>query len=571
MAADIKLERHRLFMSEVGSRMLSTAVGALFVGAIFYQSASFKTLMIWFLAVLFVSFNSWFIISRHNLQAISTKSILNLSMAVQYWHWVNLYLALTWGLLWAATPFLFFPDASQVQMLCVLMLIVVIASTPSVTMGSYPDVYVLFLTPVFFSFGWHLWGADFDSEWLPRIIAPVTWASLVVFSLIIHRTQIESIILRLEHRDSEKLAVQRNQAKTRFVAVASHDLRQPIQAARLYAETMQKNPQLRTNQTVNNLADSLHSAGLLLDRLLDLSKMDAGVIKVEKRIQPIGELLSRVASIHRIQAEEKLLKFHYSSDRVWAEIDEHLVGEILDNLLANAIRYTPSGSVWLKASSRNGYVEIQVRDTGVGMTSAELKLAFEEFSQLGDSDKDLQQGMGLGLPIVERLCNLHEIDIHVTSEPNKGTCFTLRLDAASKPVTDLQQYLAYAKPSSYRILLVEDEEAVADAISLLLVAEGHDVGICKDLSGTEVIMQSNWHPDILLTDDRLPNAKNSQDIINEVSKKHPNIPVIVITGNTSPERLKVLKEGNLRVLFKPVSGNELLEEIEAMLQVVDKP
>ena len=564
LAAEIQWERHNLFMSEVGSRMISSVVGAGLVGLMFYRSASTFTLFFWFAAVIFVALNSWLVIRSHNQNPAQHQPLENISY-VKHWHWLNLYLSVIWGVLWGLTPFLFFPEASQVQILSVLMLVVVLVSTPSVTMGCYPDIYITFLTPVFFSFGWHLLDVDFGGEWLPIIIAPFTWVSLVVFSVMIHRTHMEAIILRLEHHDSEKLAQRRNRAKTRFIAVASHDLRQPVQAARLYSEAMQSNAELRNDDTINKLTDSLNSASHLLDRLLDISRMDAGVVKVDKHCQRVDETLNRLASIHGIHAQEKSLDFVLENPQLWSEMDASIIGEILDNLLANAIRYTEKGSIFLRAKNQQGNIVVEVEDTGIGMTETQLEDAFEEFVQLGDNEKGPRQGMGLGLPIVKRLCQLHGVELSAESKLGKGTCFSLTWPASQKPCDPLPIVHNTSALGTVRILLVEDEEQVADAISAVLVSIGHDVAVCHNLEQVQQLMQQAWTPDILLTDDRLPQGKNALDVIECVHRKYMHLPVLVITGNTSPERLTTLQGSHLNVLFKPVSGQNLQIAINQLL------
>lgn len=568
LATEIQWERHNLFMSEVGSRMVTSVIGAGLVGLMFYSSAPFTALAIWFVAIAFVALNSWLIIRHHYRHPVQNQSQENIGY-VRRWHWLNLYLAVIWGILWGLTPFLFFPEASQVQILSVLMLVVVLVSTPSVTMGCYPDIYITFLTPVFFSFGWHLLDVDFGGEWLPVIIAPFTWISLVVFSVMIHRTHMEAIILRLEHRDSEKLAQRRNQAKTRFIAVASHDLRQPVQAARLYAEAMQGNEQLRNDDTINKLTASLHSASQMLDRLLDISRIDAGVVKVEKKRQRLDDTLNRIAAIHAIHAQEKSLRFSLESQPLWTDMDGGIVSEILDNLLANAIRYTEKGSVTLRARNQQGMITVDIEDSGIGMSEAELQDAFEEFVQLGDNKEASRQGMGLGLPIVKRLCQLHGIQLAVISRPGKGTTVTLSWPAAEKPEIAAVPVSSSSNRAGLRVLLVEDEEQVADAISAVLVGAGHDVAVCHSLQQALQQLKNAWQPDILISDDRLPDGKNALDIIHAVQQVYPQLPAFVITGNTSPERLKILQDSRLNVLFKPMSGEKLLAAVYELSEGVE--
>ena len=561
LAEDLQWERHNLFMAEVGSRMVGSVIVACIVGLMFYSSATANALLTWFSGILFVAVNSWFLIRWHYRSDHENRSL----SYVRTWHWVNLYLSVIWGIFWALTPFLFFPDASQIQILSLLLLVVVASSMPSVTMGCYPDIYITFLTPVFFSFSWHLLSVDFGGEILPLIIAPLTWMMLVLFSIVIHRTHMESIILRLEHRNAQELADERTASKTRFIAVASHDLRQPVQAARLYAEAMLSNPDMRNQETSEKLARSLSSASHLLDRLLDISKLDAGVLEVNRQTIRVQKVLNEISAVHSVHALEKGIHLRVEGEPCLVSADRSILIEILDNVIGNAVRYTEQGEVTLSAYSSGGSVCLTVKDTGQGIPKSKQAIVFEEFVQL-DSGPEVvtgSAGMGLGLPIVKRLCELHAIPFEFESEVGVGTSFRFYLPRAFDEGMGVADEHTPRTQASLRILVIDDEPQITDSLSMILVAAGHDVEVAHNMQQLrDVLTSERFIPQLILSDDRLPGNLASGDMIEEVNSHLGRpVPAIIMTGNTSPERIQALKASGYPVLFKPVSNAEITSAI----------
>lgn len=552
-------------MAEVGSRMIGSVVIAAIVGAMFAGTVPLSTSLIWFSGIAFVGLNSWVLIGWHRRSEKKAPG----QNYTRLWHWINLYLSVIWGIFWALTPYLFFPDATQVQILSLLLLVVVASSMPSVTMGCYPDIYITFLTPVFFSFTWHLFSVDFGGEVLPLIIAPLTWMMLVLFSLVIHRTHMESIVLRLEHRQAQELADERTSAKTRFIAVASHDLRQPIQAARLYAEAMVSDSRMMTESIATKLSSSLTSASGLLDRLLDISKMDAGVMPVNKQSISVRQVVEEVSAIHSAHAAEKGIALTFSCDDVYVSADHNILIEILDNILSNAVRYTSQGEIKISTDVQGEGVCITITDTGCGIPSDRLALVFEEFYQVADGEGatdttgSADKGMGLGLPIVKRLSQLHNMRYELNSEEGKGTEFRVHLTSAPQPVPALTTSQPLPASKNLRILIVDDEPDITDALSLTIVSHGHDVWVANSLEEVEsALVRSGVQPDLLITDDRLPHGKNSEDVFHTVHRFCSNdIPVIIMTGNTSPDRIQSLQSLGIPILFKPVGTGVLLRLI----------
>ena len=541
--------------------MIGSVIMATLIGAMFFSVVPLSISVAWFSGIVFVGLNSWVIIRRYRANDVSAPDL----GAVRLWHALNLYLSVIWGIFWALTPFFFFPDASPIEILSLLLIVVVMSSMPSITMGCYPDIYITFLTPVFFSFSWHLLSVDFGGEALPLIIAPLTWVMLVIFSILIHKTHMESIILRLEYRNAQKQADERTNAKTRFIAVASHDLRQPVQAARLYAEAMLSDGKSSAFGTTEKLTQSLALASQLLDRLLDISKLDAGFLDVNRSPISLHRVLNEVAAVHSVQASQKGLYLRVQGESYWVNADSSILVQILDNIISNAVRYTERGGITINVERLNDDIAVSIEDSGVGIPKEKHSVVFEEFVQLDSVSMggDDPTGMGLGLSIVRRLCELHHIPFDFESDTEIGTSFRLFLPLTDVSPPSQSEIYPSRESNNLRIMLIDDEVQITDALSMILVSEGHDVEVANDFQQLkELLFAESFSPQLVLVDDRLPGNYTSEDVISEIhSHFKKTIPVIIMTGNTSPEKIKALKSSGFCILFKPVSKNQILAAI----------
>ncbi|MGB1091080.1 MAG: sensor histidine kinase, partial [Oceanobacter sp.] len=409
LADQMQWERHHLFMKEVGSRMAATFVACLLVGFLFVQSASIERLSIWFSMNLFVGLNSWLILRRYHQQPHRqqedterySQPLPEQQRTIQKWHLANLYLSLLWGFQWAALPLLFLGDASIVQIFSILLLVTITSTMPSMSMGLYPDVYVTFLTPVLGAFGWHLMSMDLGDVWLHKAMAPAVWLSLVGFSFAMFKTQIQALATRLELQHSKREVEQANHAKTRFLAAASHDLRQPLQAASMYWSAMDTPTDDNQARMFKRMGSSLNAASDMLSALLDLSRMDSGSVKPVMTAVSLNALINELNTVFRPLATQKKLQLNWIiPDHCQILCDRQMMMQILKNLIANAIQYTEKGSVEIQAWQQGNSLTISVRDTGLGIPADQQADIFEEFVQLHNSARQREKGMGLGLSIV---------------------------------------------------------------------------------------------------------------------------------------------------------------------------
>tara|TARA_R110001583_G_scaffold42509_21_gene135204 strand:+ start:8020 stop:9867 length:1848 start_codon:yes stop_codon:yes gene_type:complete len=566
LADEMQWERHHLFMQEVGPRMAATLVAAVIVGLLFVNSASTATLAIWFGMNLFVGLNSWLILGRyHNHQKghRPDPSIPKQRRAILRWHLANLYLSLLWGFQWATLPLLFLGDASIVQIFSILLLVTITSTMPSISMGLYPDIYVAFLTPVLTAFGWHLWSMDLEDVWLHKAMAPAVWLSLVGFSYAMFKTQIHALATRLELQHSKREIELANQAKTRFLVAASHDIRQPLQAASLYWSAIPDSAVANAQHPMfERLGASLKATNELLNHLLDVSRLDAGVATCQPAAIDLVELLGELRVVFSPLAERKglLLEIDQPPD-IYVWCDRAMTLQIFKNLLANAIQYTTTGAVCISIKNHSTHLQISVDDTGIGIPKSHQQAIFEEFVQLHNPGRQHTKGLGLGLAIVRRLCQLQQLPLMLESEPGHGSCFHITLPQCKAPTLPQAPYTpaAEARLAGLKVLVVDDHEDIVEALSMLLVSWDCDVWVAQGLSSLkQQLAQPACVPEVVLTDDMLGDDGQAEDVIQVVNRILESIPrIVIMTGNTLPQRMQQLQSLGLPMLHKPVQGEEL--------------
>jgi two-component system, sensor histidine kinase len=356
-------------------------------------------------------------------------------------------------------------------------------------------------------------------------------------------------------------------AKTRFLAAASHDLRQPVQALLCFASVLE--PYIGEpvgKGTYGDLMDSLDSLVGLLDALLDVSKLDAGIIKADLQSFTVGDLLSRVATEMTPVAEGKGLELRMAGSSARVRSDPLLLGRILRNLVDNAIRYTDQGRILIGCRRREGAIMIQVRDTGIGVSEDAKTHIFEEFYQVANPERDRRKGLGLGLAIVSRLTRLLDHPLSVDSVPGRGSCFSVTI-----PLTHDNGTRQPAKPTELpfdpaeqTVLVIDDEKMVANALAALLSAWGFRVMAAASVE--EALAAIGHAPAAIVADYRLREGRTGVEAVSEVQtyfRRH--IPSIVVTGDIAADRLRDIVQSGAQLLHKPVAPKELRAALQTAL------
>lgn len=361
-----------------------------------------------------------------------------------------------------------------------------------------------------------------------------------------------------------------NRAKTRFLASASHDLRQPMHTLSLFSAALTMRPlDAGSHQIALHVSTALQALSAQLDALLDVSKLDAGVVPVRCTSFSLFDFLKRHEQEYLTLATDKGLRLtvRCAAEAV-CETDEVLFGRIVRNLLENAIKYTPDGEVTVDARQDAGQWIVTVQDTGIGIPQAEHQRVFEEFYQLDNPERDRSRGLGLGLSIVRRLGQLLDLKTSISSASGGGTAITITVPQGR--ITTLPAMPGAHAPAIHgfegiRILVLDDEEAVRKGMQTLLQEFGCQVNLAGCIA--EAVAQSEaTPPDIALVDLRLRGEESGIAAIKELRRARPGLPAILVSGDTAPDRLKDAHDAGIPMLHKPVSAESLCRAIAEELQ-----
>jgi PAS domain S-box-containing protein len=362
--------------------------------------------------------------------------------------------------------------------------------------------------------------------------------------------------------DRQVQLVEENRQKSHFLAAASHDLRQPLQTLNLLNRAAQRlagsNAGLIALLERQQLA--LDSMAALLASVLDISKLDSGAVEVRPAACSIDEVFARLRSDFEPQAADRGIDLTIERSTETAFTDAELLRRLLANLVSNAIRYTQAGEIHVACVAHGRKLQIEVRDTGIGIPSDQLERVFEEFYQV-DRGTQRPEGLGLGLSIVRRLANILRCDIKLESTVGKGTTFHVDVDRSVLKEGAVERTASVELANTGRVLIVDDERAVADATCLLLELEGYEVSIAS--SEREALKRVSANPpDLIVSDFHLRGGETGVGVVTSVrSRVGHAIPVVFVTGDTAKAALAHSKIDNAVLLNKPVRADDLLAAV----------
>ncbi|MGE5477975.1 MAG: PAS domain S-box protein [Bacteroidales bacterium] len=371
---------------------------------------------------------------------------------------------------------------------------------------------------------------------------------------------------------AKEAAEEANVAKTRFLAAASHDLRQPMQALGMFVAVLAGRPMDAAQETlVSRIQDSVTALEGLLNSLLDVSKLEAGLVVPHQSEFPVAGMMERLAAEFEPLCAAAGLQLTVVPTRAVVHSDPALLERILRNLLNNAVRYTKTGRVLFGCRRQGRKLLFQVWDTGIGIPQGEIRNIFREFHQVGNLGRDRRQGLGLGLAIVERLAELLDHSIDVRSQEGQGSVFSVQVPLATRApsaVAPCQLQLGLARKGA-GILVIDDEPDVRDSLGLLLESWGHTVLSASSAEDALRRLQG-WGrvPDLILADYRLQNGDTGGQAIARVEvhlRPIAKIPAIILTGDTAPERLQQAQALGHGLLHKPVQPEALRRMIDDAL------
>lgn len=360
-----------------------------------------------------------------------------------------------------------------------------------------------------------------------------------------------------------------NQSKSRFLAAASHDLRQPVHALGLFASVAKRlKAEPERELVIDQIEASVGSLTALFNSLLDISRLDAGVLQPQIKTVLLAPMLQKLVSEYAAVADEKKLELRFRCHNLAIHTDPLLVEQIMRNLLSNALRYTESGGVLVTGRKRGGCARIEVWDTGIGIPREKQAQVFDEFYQIGNPERDRRHGVGLGLSIVKRMTTLLQHPIHLTSRVGCGSRFSLDVPLESNPIEEVRQSPQYANDNEavlfgIVIVVIDDEVDILAAVGLLLKQWGCSV-ITADsgVQASHKLQSEGVIPDIILSDHRLRYEETGITAIRTLQSTFgTNIPALLVTGDTSVNRLHDNATSGIEVLHKPLNAEKLKQAL----------
>jgi signal transduction histidine kinase/CheY-like chemotaxis protein len=394
-----------------------------------------------------------------------------------------------------------------------------------------------------------------------------------------HGHFLEAIRLRFVNLDlvddlllQKAAADEANIAKSRFLASASHDLRQPVHALGMFVGALRVcSMDEEARRLVDHIERSVSATDSLFGSLLDISRLDAGVIQSRPCAFPIRALLERVCGDYTADADRKGVRLVLCPSSLVVDSDPVLIERILRNIVSNAVRYTDRGRVLVGCRRQGARASVEVWDTGRGIPVEQQERVFQEFYQLGNPERDRTKGLGLGLAIVRRLTALLGCPLSLRSEIGRGSVFKLGIPCAAEALLQKlpsPEAMPQAVAGSGLVLVLDDEQAIQEAMRSLMTSWGFAVITAG--SGSEMLRRIATCPDqpvLIICDYRLRGEENGIDVIRQLQAEYnEDIPAMLITGDSAPDRLAEAQASGFLLLHKPVANSRLRAAIGHLLR-----
>jgi len=568
-----KQEMLHLLARQSGRVPFGKIPAILLIAALAWTSAPKAIVAGWTCAALAVLMLRWLILSRIDAHFLDRPQTgLNLSV----------WLSLINGLVMACS-LMVFPFIPEVERAVHTLVLMGLCTGAIATTAGYLPLFLSYAAPIALPLV-IIWGSlatPNQAEWIgPGLAVLIAMFIGLMISLArdTSRLYLRSFQIRSEQTElNSKLQQALNQAeiashtKTRFLASASHDLRQPIHTLSLFsAALIRRDIDTKSLQIASHMDNAIQALAAQLDTLLDISKLEAGVVDVNIKTIDIHTLLSRLFEEHMQSARHKNLHLGINGlEHLDISTDPILLERIIRNLLSNAIKYTDQGGVDLNFSIEDQRPCIEVIDSGQGIPSEEQAKIFEEFYQLNNPERNRSKGLGLGLAIVKRLTKLIDIDIDLRSSPGKGTRIRLLLPSSSLQSVTLapREELPQLAWQNIKVLVVDDEADALQAMSTLLQELSCQVS-CAHSTQSALTAARAAPPDLVLADVDLNNRAAELNLIDAFRTQHPALPVILVGGQADTQPTFGAETTPLIQLQKPVTLETLTQAIRQSLAKV---
>lgn len=480
---------------------------------------------------------------------------------------------------WASLALITLSSATMVEFMLVNSVLAGIAGSSMSLLSPVLPVFILFIGVEFTIVAFKFWLLGDASYYILTLALILYFLSLSMQARNSAHAALSAIKLRFENSEllarlrdetakavtAHQEAVEANLAKSKFLAAASHDLRQPIHALGLFLAILNRSELNEEQRQVLASAIVVNDASSeMLNTLLDFSRIEAGVVEVQVAPFSLQILFNKIENEFAPQANAKGLLYRSRDTLAVLQSDAGLVELILRNFVSNAIRYTDRGGVLVGCRQRGRHVCIEVWDSGIGIPAAQHQEVFREFHQLGNAERDRRKGLGLGLAIADGLARSLGHQISLASVPGRGSVFRIMIPVADEPVHERQEQGPVDVEAGLRhlaVLVLEDDESVRQGMCSLLTKFGCRCVAVETIEEALQYVTSNM-PDILISDYRLRGLETGVDAIAKIRAQcNRPLPAILITGDTAPERLRDAHSSGVQLLHKPVDPGILHQAI----------
>jgi len=482
---------------------------------------------------------------------------------------VYLIFALCSGIIWGSSGIIFFNPNVVTEFSFLMLLLVAMISSSMTSLSSRPIIYAAFALPTILPLSFMMFlQAESYYHWL--FFGTVTYLLVTLaFGRNLHQSIHNSLILKHQNIDlvddlkkQTDAANKANNDKSRFLAAASHDLRQPLHAINLFVESLDtKISQPDQSHDLDRIRSGLDTLSELFNALLDISRLDSDSVQINKIDFQLEDLMQKLVDQFSLEADAKNLNLNLQDCQQFVHSDPILLERLIRNLLSNAIRYTQKGSISIFCGSLSkGSIQIHIVDTGIGIAEHDKDKIFSEFYQLHNPERDRSKGLGLGLAIVRRISNLLEHPVKLHSKPEQGTEFIIEVkegkfsqqSAITQPI-----YLNENKLETLKVLVIDNELDILEAMNHLLSSWKCQV---KTIDSTDKALKSiseGYIPQFILSDYRMPGVFNGAEIVEKILQTTGYIPALIITGETGADVIAEIKAKNFIILNKPLKPAQL--------------
>jgi signal transduction histidine kinase/CheY-like chemotaxis protein len=475
------------------------------------------------------------------------------------------------GTIWGLAGIVLFPDGALQYQLFILFVLVGMGAGAVTSLTTYMPAFYAYFLPSMLPVCFVLFSLASPIYVSLAVMTVAYVTALSFFGHNINRSFLQSLNLRFENinlvrelSEQKEQAEQANIAKSKFLAAASHDLRQPLHALSLFTAVLDESIQYpKVRKVVEQINASVSALQNLFNALLDISRLEAGVMTVEKTHFELQALLDKLVNDFGPQAREKGLSLLCRPCPYTVYSDPALLEQVLNNYISNAMRYTRNGYIKVDCESNNGQLDIRVMDTGIGIATEDQETIFNEFHQLNNPERDRSKGLGLGLAIVKRIAGLLGHTIDVKSNLNKGSTFSISVDISDEKIVEHDNLrniaLTMDELPNATIIVIDDDISAREGSRALLEAWGYDVIDATDLDdAASALAIHNKKPDGIIADYRLRNDRTGIDAIKELHKIYgSHIPALIVTGDIATDRLREVSSSGYQLLHKPVPAIKL--------------